>query len=160
MSTTETLPCPIAPYVPQSATMCLLESIMAVDENSLRATVTPTRDDPFATADGIPAWTGLEWMAQAIAAWAGWHASHANRLPATGLLIGTKRFDTEVEYFALDSTHEIDIGLDFLADNGLGEFHGVIHHPGGVPMARGKLTIYQSSHAVSADDSPAHEESP
>ena len=56
------LPCDIAPYVPHRYGMCLLDTLLAVGEEHLHASVTPQRDDLFATHDGIPGWVGLEWL--------------------------------------------------------------------------------------------------
>lgn len=138
-----TLPCPIAPYVPQTQGMCLLDRIVAVDGDSLLAEVTPVPEDVFDDAGRIPGWVGLEWLAQAIAAWAGWQAAARSETPAVGLLIGTRRFETAVEGFATGETFHIAVRLDFRADNGLGQFAGEIRHSHGTRLAQGTLTVYQ-----------------
>ncbi|HET8792051.1 MAG TPA: hypothetical protein VFM75_12655, partial [Modicisalibacter sp.] len=93
------LPCVIAPFVPQTQGMCLLERIVAVDDDNLSAEITPNIDDIFAHDDGIPGWVGLEWLAQAVAAWAGWHGARRGEPPAPGFLIGTRRFATTQDRF-------------------------------------------------------------
>ncbi|SHF21582.1 Predicted 3-hydroxylacyl-ACP dehydratase, HotDog domain [Modicisalibacter ilicicola DSM 19980] len=146
MATSESLPalpCPIAPYVPQRQDMCLLDRILAVDDVSLRADVMPGADDLFATEVGIPGWTGLEWLAQAVAAWAGWHAAAQGEAPAIGFLIGTKRFETTREHLPPDRTYQVTIRLDFRADNGLGHFRGEILDDEGRCLAAGTLAVFQ-----------------
>lgn len=138
-----TLPCAIAPYVPQTLGMCLLERIVAVDDDSLTAELTPSARDPFAIAEGIPAWVGLEWLAQATAAWAGWHAAQRGERPAPGFLIGTRRFATCIEHFALGEALCVTVALDYRADNGLGQFHGELCHADGTRLAHGSLTVFQ-----------------
>ncbi|MGC3874746.1 hypothetical protein ACPF7Z_15905 [Halomonas sp. GXIMD04776] len=137
------LPCSIAPFVPQSRGMCLLDNILAVDDDSLQAEVTPSAADLFATGAGIPGWVGLEWLAQAVAAWAGWHARSCNEPPAIGFLIGSKRFESLCEHLAIDRTYRVSIHLDFRADNGLGHFHGEILNDDGTRLAHGTLTVFQ-----------------
>ncbi|MCP1365890.1 hypothetical protein BIS06_11700, partial [Halomonas sp. BBD48] len=55
------LPCPIAPFVPHTQGMCLLDHIVEVGETYLVAEVTPGMQDLFCVDGGIPAWVGLEW---------------------------------------------------------------------------------------------------
>lgn len=141
--TCPTLPCPIAPYVPQTQGMCLLDRIVAVDGGSLLAEVTPAPEAMFANAGSIPGWVGLEWLAQAVAAWAGWQAAARGEAPAVGFLIGSRRFETAVEGFATNETFHIAVRLDFHADNGLGQFAGEVRHNHGTRLAQGTLTIYQ-----------------
>lgn len=151
LETSPRLPCAIAPYVPHSQGMCLLERIVAVDDDSLSAEITPSAEDIFAHDDGIPGWIGLEWLAQAIAAWAGWHGAQRGESPAPGLLIGTRRFAVMQDHFAFGATVRVTIRLDFRADNGLGQFHGELCRVDGTRLAHGSLTIFQPA---SIDDIP------
>ncbi|WP_227369953.1 hypothetical protein [Halomonas sp. M20] len=142
------LPCPIAAFVPQSQGMCQLDHILAVDDYSLVADVTPSADNVFATDAGIPGWTGLEWLAQAVAAWAGWHAqaNHEqarSESPKIGFLIGSKRFESLRDYLAVDRTYQVSVRLDFQADNGLSHFQGEIMDDDGTRLAHGTLTVFQ-----------------
>ena len=137
------LPCAIAPYVPQTQGMCLLERIVAVDADSLSAEITPNVDDIFALDDGIPGWVGLEWLAQAIAAWAGWHAAQRGEPPPPGFLIGTRRFATTQDRFVFGMTLRVTVSLEFRADNGLGHFHGELYNGDGSRLAHGSLTVFQ-----------------
>nr|WP_299242094.1 hypothetical protein [uncultured Halomonas sp.] len=139
------LPCPIAAFVPQSHGMCLLDHILVVDDHGLVADVTPSVANVFATDAGIPGWTGLEWLAQAVAAWAGWHARANHEPPAIGFLIGSKRFEACRNSLAVDRTYQVSVRLDFQADNGLGHFQGEIISDDGTRLAHGTLTVFQPS---------------
>lgn len=138
------LPCPIAPYVPHTQGMCLLDRLLAINDDSLIADVTPARDDLFATAQGIPGWVGLEWLAQGVAAWAGWQAATLDASPAVGFLLGTRRFETFAAHFATGETFHVTVHREFRADNGLGHFHGTITRQDGTRLAEGSLTVFQS----------------
>ncbi|GHA96713.1 ApeP family dehydratase [Modicisalibacter luteus] len=135
------LPCPIAPFVPHAQGMCLLDRIVEVGEEHLVADVMPEAQDLFCIDGSIPAWVGLEWMAQAVAAWAGWQAATRGESPAVGFLVGTRRFEAAVDAFPLVQPYRVSVSLDFRADNGLGQFRGVIENDT-TPLAEGSLTIY------------------
>nr|WP_298413066.1 hypothetical protein [uncultured Halomonas sp.] len=154
------LPCSIAPFVPQSQGMCLLDHIVAVDNDGLQADVTPNAESIFAIDAGIPAWIGLEWLAQAVAAWAGWHARTHRQPPAIGFLIGSKRFETLHEHLAIDHTYRVSIHLDFRADNGLGHFQGEIQDDEGVRLAHGTLTVFQPPASERPEQAVNEETSP
>ncbi|WP_048306837.1 hypothetical protein [Halomonas sp. PR-M31] len=154
------LPCSIAPFVPQSQGMCLLDRIVAVDSDSLVADVIPSADDVFATDAGIPGWVGLEWMAQAVAAWAGWHARIHRKPPAIGFLIGSKRFESHREHLALGRSYQVSVRLDFQAENGLGHFDGEILDDEGVRLAHGTLTVFQPPAEERPEQAAQQETSP
>lgn len=89
------LPCDIAPYVPHRLGMCLLDTLLAVGDEHLHARVVPQPDNLFATPDGIPGWVGLEWLAQAVAAWAGVQSVASGDTPKIGFLLGTRRYQCQ-----------------------------------------------------------------
>ena len=64
----------IRSLLPHSGTMVLLDRVVAADADSLCAEVAIRPDSLFCNADGVGAWVGIEYMAQAIAAHAGYLA--------------------------------------------------------------------------------------
>lgn len=152
-----TLPCDIGPYVPHEAGMCLLDRILACDATSLIAEVCPTADDLFAEPDAneqpvIPAWVGLEWMAQAIAAWSGLQAARSGQLPRIGFLLGSRRFESEIAAFRCAHRWQIHVQLDYRATNGLGAFTAYISDDSGTRVASAGVNVFEPSDAI---DSPA-----
>lgn len=137
------LPCPIAPFVPHRQAMCLLERLVSLDDGFLAAETCPGPDDPFATPRGIPGWVGLEWLAQAVAAWAGVEAARRGEAPAVGFLVGSRRYSCPAGHFALGRRVRVEVTLDFRADNGLAEFHGRVLAPGGETLAEGRLQVFE-----------------
>ncbi|MDW5377462.1 hypothetical protein R6258_11090 [Halomonas sp. HP20-15] len=148
------LPRPIAEFVPHRSGMCLLDTLIAADEHGLTARLTPRADGLFveaagASAQGIPAWVGVEWLAQAVAAWAGWHAAQRGQAPAVGFLVGCRKFVSHQAHFPIGESFEVRIRCDFVADNGLGQFSGEIaaaDEASAAALAEGRLTIYQPPH--------------
>lgn len=149
------LPRPIAEFVPHAAGMCLLDTLVAVDDQGLTARLTPRANDLFADDSGIPGWVGIEWLAQAVAAWAGWHADRRGESPAVGFLVGSRRYSSHFPYFPLGVPLEVRIRCDFVGANGLGQFSGKIRdadNSSGAPLAEGRLTIYQPPAQPPQDD--------
>ncbi|MEA3251699.1 MAG: hypothetical protein U9Q35_09020 [Pseudomonadota bacterium] len=145
------LPRPIAEYVPHAAGMCLLDTLVAADEHGLTARLAPRADDLFAEAagapaHGIPGWVGIEWLAQAVAAWAGWQAAQRGESPALGFLVGSRHYTSRRPHFSIGESFEVRIRCDCVAANGLGQFSGeilAVDTPGAAALAEGRLTIYQ-----------------
>lgn len=137
------LPCDIAPFMPHQRGMCLLDTLLAVDDEQLHAAVTPRRDDLFATPEGIPGWVGLEWLAQAVAAWAGVQAVGQGEPPRIGFLLGTRRYQCRVPVFTFERTVRVEVVLDFRADNGLGAFRGRLVGDDDQELATTTLNVFQ-----------------
>ena len=122
MSEPSTVIEPIAPLLPHTRTMCWLDTLIEASDEHLVAEATPGLGHPFATPQGIAIWHGLEFMAQAVAAWAGWRARARGEAPKIGFLLGTRRYAFERPHIPLDRALRIHIHREFFADNGLGMF--------------------------------------
>lgn len=134
---------PIEQLVPHKGDMCLLDEVCRVGKEDLLAAICPARDDLFADDQGIPTWVGLEWMAQAIAAWSGHTMFNAGQKPHIGFLLGTRRYDCKISHFAFAHRYQVRIELDYMADNGLGSFRGEIHDEHGQLVANASLSVFQ-----------------
>ena len=131
---------PFESLLPQTGDMCLLDRLLAVDEESARAEFTVRGDNLFALADGsVPAWVGLEYMAQAIAAWSGYHCLRQGEQIRVGLLLGTRHFESRVSLFACGEILTVSIERQFEAANDMSVFECVIGH--GEPIARASLNV-------------------
>lgn len=83
--------------------MLFLESVVEWNEKSLSAVVNPASSYLFTNSDGtIPAWVGIEYMAQAISARSGIAARLRGKPISIGLLLGTRKYTTYVASFAPD----------------------------------------------------------
>lgn len=120
----------VSELVPHSGDMMLLDELVSYDEESLVAAVTIKDSAPFfrTTGDpltggvaGVPAWVGLEYMAQAIAAWSGMKGRDEGRPPKPGFLIGTRRYVSNQAVFPLHCLLSIEVKLRDKHDN-LGVF--------------------------------------
>jgi len=139
----------------------LLTHLVEVHETGATAATLTRRDDLFAEADGIPAWVGVEWLAQTVAAWAGFYAAASGKTPARGLLLGARRYRARVPVFAFDQRIRITMTIDFVADNGVTQVNGELHvsendamtgATESAPLAHGSLTLYRPASMPTLND--------
>lgn len=86
--------------LPHSGKMMLLERVLAFDESSMTAEVIVRDDGLFGSTDAVPAWLGMEYMAQTIAAHCGMLCRLAGKPLLPGLLLGTRRYHCNVDSIA------------------------------------------------------------
>jgi predicted hotdog family 3-hydroxylacyl-ACP dehydratase len=112
----------IEEVVPHRQDMCLLDRILRWDQDGIE----PERVEPEAgliIEDGaVPAWVGIEYMAQAIAAWAGCRARTAGNPPQLGFLLGSRRYTSTRSSFPSGTRLQVQARCELLGDNGLGMF--------------------------------------
>jgi len=84
--------------VPHRGSMSLLDSIDEYGEDWLRASLTIWPTSTFADAHGIPGWVGIEYMAQAAAAFGGIEQAQRGEQASIGLLIGARYYHSMVEF--------------------------------------------------------------
>lgn len=132
---------PITELVPHQGPMCLLDRVISAEGERLSAEVIVPGDGLFSHDGGVGAWVGIEYMAQAVAAWAGWQARAEGQPPRIGLLLGTRRYRCGVPRFAAGQRLRIDIERGYQADNGLGQFECRIHDGSG-ELASAQLTVF------------------
>lgn len=108
--------------VPHSGKMSLLDKIIDYGEGWLAAEVKINADSMFVEGNGVPAWIGLEYMAQGIAAYAGLKERRNGGKPKIGFLLGTRKYLCNAEYFETGQVLSLKVKLELLADNGLNVF--------------------------------------
>ena len=82
----------LAELIPHAEPMRLLSRVLAHDDRSTTCLVEPNDHVLFQDADGrVPAWVGIEYMAQCIAAHAGMLGSAHGEMPRIGYLLGSRR---------------------------------------------------------------------
>lgn len=116
------LPHNIEDVLPHRDSLRLIDRLLDWQPESIVVEVDVPRHGLFTTADGVPAWVGVEYMAQAIAAWAGCKARQAGREPSIGFLLGTRRYTAHRPYFAAGSCLRVEAHCELMGENGLGMF--------------------------------------
>jgi len=129
-------------WVPHRGAMSLLDSVERCDELSIVVRVRVPAGGLFAGADGVPAWVGIEYMAQTVAAWAGARARAGGGSPRIGYLLGSRRYEATVAAFAIGAELQVFAQCELMGDNGLGLFDCRITQHGRV-LASGRLSVFE-----------------
>jgi predicted hotdog family 3-hydroxylacyl-ACP dehydratase len=132
----------IRSLIPHAGPMVLLDRVISADEESLCAEVTIRSDTLFCSDGGVGAWVGIEYMAQAIGAWAGYAARRRGGAPRLGFLLGTRRYDCRRPIFLLGSQLRVHVHRVFQNENGLGSFECAIDDAEG-RVATATVTVFQ-----------------
>ncbi|MES2488210.1 MAG: 3-hydroxylacyl-ACP dehydratase, partial [Pseudomonadota bacterium] len=91
---------------------------------------------------GVPAWVGIEYMAQAISVFSGVEQLQRGEAIKIGLLIGTRRYESEVPVFTIGSKLNIIARLSDREDEGISMFACEIRDDQRV-LARGDIKAYR-----------------
>jgi len=94
----------VAELLPHTGKMIWLDKVLAWDEDSVTAGLTVRGDTSFGGGNAVPAWAGIEYMAQTIGLYAGIHAKRAGEPIRLGFLLGARRFESNVPAFEISST--------------------------------------------------------
>jgi predicted hotdog family 3-hydroxylacyl-ACP dehydratase len=129
-------------WVPHRGAMNLLDRVERCTGPSIVAVVRVPAAGLFGTPDGVPAWVGIEYMAQAIAAWSGARSRAGGGSPRIGYLLGSRRYEARVPAFAIGAELRIHATSEMVGDNGLGVFDCRITH-GERVLATARLSVYE-----------------
>jgi predicted hotdog family 3-hydroxylacyl-ACP dehydratase len=85
--------------VPHGAEMRVVDRLVSYDP--ARSVVTAAVNDRcvFFDRTGVPAWAGIEYMSQAVAAHAGFEARLRGDPPAVGFVLGTRAYESFADEF-------------------------------------------------------------
>lgn len=130
--------------VPHDGQMILLDRVLATGSDSLCAEVTIGPDTVFFDGTGVGSWVGIEYMAQAIAAHAGYGALLRGEEVKIGFLLGARRYQCSEPAFLLGSVLHVHVQHVLQGENGLAAFECRIEHAaGGAPIATATITVFQ-----------------
>ncbi len=133
---------PIVDLLPHAPPMVLLDRVVAAGDEQLSAEVTIRADSEFCREGRVGAWVGIEYMAQAVAAWSGWQARQRGEPVKVGFLLGTRRYDALRSEFLIGETLLVYVEREFQADNGLARFRAEIRC-GDELCAQASISVYE-----------------
>jgi predicted hotdog family 3-hydroxylacyl-ACP dehydratase len=96
---------------------------------------------------GVPAWVGLEYMAQTACAFSGVEEVLAGSRPSIGLLLGTRSYQCSAEWFPLGATLRIRAELLMRDEHNLVAFACTSHENDRL-LARGDLKAYRPGNVL------------
>ncbi len=110
-------------YVPHSGEMVLLDTIDSVAETSLVARTVVRADGLFnVSANQVPSFISVEYMAQAVAAWAGFHGLARGESVQPGLLLGVRDFRASTPNMQVGDQLTVSVEQVMQTPNGLAVF--------------------------------------
>jgi len=136
----------LAAVLPHRPPMILIDRIISYDVGSktLTAEFSVNERSLFfdAALGGIPAWVGLEYMAQAMAALTGILAIEGGGAPpAMGFVLGTRKYSNEIGLYRAGGTYTVDAESLFF-DGSMGGFKCVIRGLGGASCATAEISAF------------------
>ena len=130
-------------YVPHRLPMLLLDGIRATSDTESRAFVTVDPRAWYADARGaMPAWYGIELMAQTVAAYSGAFKRRQGLAPVKGYLLGTRTYSSTLPAFPAGSTLEIHCVYHYSDESGLWAFDCTICLQD-LPVATAMLKVFE-----------------
>ncbi|WP_179402098.1 hotdog family protein [Burkholderia guangdongensis] len=119
---------PVLDVLPHRGTMLLLDTIEGCTATWIDVRATARPDAWYADADGaMPAWLGIELMAQAIAAHVGLLAMHAGGRARPGVLLGTSGYRAHRPAFESGAALRVEARELLRGDEGHGAYECAIH---------------------------------
>lgn len=131
---------PIEALLPQSGSMVLLDSVLEKDDEHIVVELTVRDDGLFSSPDRtVPAWVGLEYMAQTVAAFSGYNKKSRGEAIQLGFLLGTRYYQCSVDHFPCGTLLKVRAEKIIEAANDMSVFDCVIE--GDNIFATSKLNV-------------------
>jgi predicted hotdog family 3-hydroxylacyl-ACP dehydratase len=134
---------PIEALVPHRGTMLWLERLVRAEEEVLETVATPSDGAWYVErGQGMPAWLGIELMAQTIAAHVGLRGWREGKPPKPGVLLGCRLYQAKVANFPAGAALRVTARLSYRDETGFGAYDCSIAS-GGAELASATLTVYE-----------------
>ncbi|MDR0735288.1 MAG: hypothetical protein LBF51_00400 [Zoogloeaceae bacterium] len=134
---------PIQEYLPHRGRMVLLDAVLAAEAGRIRCVATIRPDSPFCRNDNVPAYVGVEYMAQAIGALIGWQSRRVGEPVRTGFLVSARKFTSQVAAYPVGARLQVEARENWRDAEGLGVMDCVIYHPADDIAAEATLMVFQ-----------------
>ena len=147
MSEALTFPIYAGELTPHAPPMLLIDEVLSCTDMCIHAR-TKVRGDGlfFQKGRGLPAYVGFEIMAQAIASYDGWTRRAKGQKPTLGFLLGCRKYQTSVEWFAEGDVLEI-VANSLIHEGEMRSFECKLLGAGNVVLASGILNVFRPNDA-------------
>ncbi|CAH6811766.1 3-hydroxydecanoyl-(acyl-carrier-protein) dehydratase, inferred for ABFAE pathway [Vibrio chagasii] len=128
--------------LPHDEPMILIDRAISVEALSIHCQVDIGDHNLFFNAESqtVPAYVGIEFMAQSVAAWSGYHALKSGTTPPIGFLLGSRRYKSLCDEFTQGQTLDI-YAEQLMEDSGMAVFTARVEHQGEL-VAQCQLNVY------------------
>ena len=132
--------------LPHRPPMIFIDKVVEYDLDNFSLTASVMiKDDTMLfdrKLDGVPAWAGLEYIAQTVGALSGiYNRENGNHEPQLGFILGARKYKNHVEYYKNKEIYYIFIEKQFY-DSELGNFVGIIRDANGNLCAETEINVY------------------
>lgn len=136
-------PCPyhITEILYHAPPMILIDRVEAYDRETVASVVEITAGSPFMEGEQVPAYVGIEYMAQSIAAYSGIKARNAGCDPRIGYLIGSRNLMLACPGYAIGDKISVTVHLVY-DEAPMAVFDCTIHRAEKL-VAEARLNVYQ-----------------
>lgn len=122
---------PVEPLLPHRGPAIVLDGLEAITEDGCVALAQVRAGAWYLDVEGrMPAWVGLEMMAQAASAFSGHRNTLSGRPVRVGYLLGTRSFTATGPAFPVGTVLKIEVRVLFLDESGPSAFRCEIRHDG------------------------------
>jgi predicted hotdog family 3-hydroxylacyl-ACP dehydratase len=129
------------PLVPHRPPLLLIDAVREAGPDHCTCLARVDGRAWYADADGaMPAWFGLELMAQTVAAFSG--NRNQGQAPRIGYLLGTRQYSSAAESFPAGALLEVTARVHYADATGLSAFACELRC-GGVPLAHAILKVFE-----------------
>jgi predicted hotdog family 3-hydroxylacyl-ACP dehydratase len=144
MSLAELKDWPVSKLVPHAPPMLLIDRVVSVSDEAFEAEVRIRHESLFCDGTKVNAWVGIEYMAQAVAAYAGAEAVAAGRSIKTGFLLGTRSYVCRAPSFEVGATIRILVRKVLIDPGGLNVLECTLRdHDKQEALVTANLTVYE-----------------
>ncbi len=143
---------PVAELVPHESPMRWLDEVLDAGETHIVCGYTPLADSPLVDGAGLEAVVALEYMAQAIAAFAGLEGRAQGLPPKIGYLLGCRQLTLHRARLAVGVPLRIEVRRVF-GDAALGNFACLVHDAQGL-VAAAQLSVAQPGPGMALPGDP------
>lgn len=123
--------------------MLWLERLVKAEEEVVETVATPSEGAWYVErGQGMPAWLGIELMAQTIAAHVGLRGWREGKPPKPGVLLGCRLYQAKVASFPAGAALRVTARLAYRDETGFGAYDCSIRM-GDAELASGTLKVYE-----------------
>jgi predicted hotdog family 3-hydroxylacyl-ACP dehydratase len=135
---------PIEELLPHRGAMLFVDSVVSGDENSIVVAATvPEAAWYLDERGGMPAWIGIELMAQAIAAHTGLQGRLRGVPPKRGVLLGTRAYHSRLASLRPGTRLLVAARITYMDEGGFGAFDCTIKNQMSEELASATLKVFE-----------------
>ncbi len=119
----------VGELLPHEKPLLLLDGVQSYGAEHAEVYVDNGSMSMFSEEDGrVPAWVGIEYMAQAIGVFAGIYLKKKGKQPQIGFLLGTRKYESFITHFEPNTRIYINAVREYHSEDNLVQFACTIKH--------------------------------